>query len=222
LTISIAQTRLEQGFRLFQCLAHRISELFKKRLSKHFQPGFHTGLQQRRAGIKSDTPYAETLVLKHVAIDLDAREEPGSRQIEITAAALELPDVDVSVYHVDHDTTDRDLQLLCGLQATQVEGARMNDWYADDQGRWVEDFRAPLDEIPALRGGEELVVFLDAEGFGPPDCYGEGALISVQTATVTYTTLGITRRTEVSLPWVFGWTDDPDAWPQVTRRDDAD
>jgi hypothetical protein len=33
-------------------------------------------------------------------------------------------------------------------------------------------------------------------------------------------TLGFTRQTEIPLPWTFGWTDDPQHWPQISRRDE--
>ncbi|GGI09163.1 hypothetical protein [Egicoccus halophilus] len=42
----------------------------------------------------------------------------------------------------------------------------------------------------------------------------------IDTVTVTYRTLGLTRRTEIPLPWTFGWTDEPQNWPQISRRDE--
>jgi hypothetical protein len=36
---------------------------------------------------------------------------------------------------------------------------------------------------------------------------------------VTYRTLGLTRRAEIHLPWTFGWTSEPQNWPQISRRD---
>lgn len=116
------------------------------------------------------------------------------------------------------DTTDPDRQLSCGPQPRTVTGASVRGWIETAPHRLIRDLQVPREELPPLRSGDQLYVTVHAEGFGD-DCQHEG-LASTDRVVVAYRTLGITRRTEIPLPWTLGWTDDPQAWPQVDRRDD--
>lgn len=117
-------------------------------------------------------------------------------------------------------TTDPDGPPTCGLQAHTVTGASVSDWIETAPDRVISDLQVPREQLPALRRGDQLHVTVHGDGFGG-SCHIGGGLVSTDRVTVTYRTLGITRRTEIPLPWTLGWTDEPQRWPEISRRLDS-